>query len=71
MVFQDGQKLKAIYFADDAQICAGEVTSITVVMQLGQMAPVPWFLVTNKNGARVIHNGALVDAVVFYKEGEE
>ncbi len=46
-----GQKLNAIYFDEQCRMIVGEhgCKSITVVMENGQMAGVPW-AETDKNG---------------------
>lgn len=43
--FYCGQKLKALYFTDGDDIHADDNTTITVIMETGQMAMVPWALV--------------------------
>ncbi len=53
--FKEGQEVKSITYPDDSQLCVGEfdVEKITVVMEYGQMAGVPWFAVW-KDG-KVVH----------------
>ena len=69
MVFQDGQKLKTIYLMNKKGIKVGKcrVISITVVMQLGQMGSVPWFLVTFEGHlSSEMYNAALTAGVELW-----
>lgn len=43
--FHNGQKLKALLFPDDENINASGTLTITVLMESGQMAGVPWAVV--------------------------
>ncbi len=43
--FHNGQKLKALHFADGEDIFANSGTTITVIMESGQMAGVAWAMV--------------------------
>ena len=70
IIFEQGQLLQAIYFNDDSVLEVGRehagmptVTEIMVVMENGQMAGVPWFLVTLSDGSQTKWNAAHVDGV--------
>jgi hypothetical protein len=45
--FKEGEEVSAINFPDDSQYVVGQggVERITVVMEYGQMAGVPWFAI--------------------------
>ena len=73
--FEEGDKIHAIYFPDEQQISLhteclelGRVESITVVMENGQMAAVPWFEVVYSSGHVCKYNGALVEGVCINKK---
>ncbi len=61
--FKDGQKVKSIFFSGEGVIATGKLgcKQITVVMENGQMAAVPWFLVEYDNRPPTKFNGALVE----------
>lgn len=63
--FKDGQKIKSLYLPDGHFFTSGVsgIEEIVVVMQNGQMAGVPWFLVKNDNGQESMWNGALAEGV--------
>ena len=65
--FAEGQQIKAIYFADRPEILAGTCTctEITVTMELGQMAPVPWFSVWRNDEVVSKWNAAVVVGVAY------
>jgi len=48
--FFRGQKLNAIYMTNGESVTADSNTEIEVVFENGQMAGVPWALVTNPQG---------------------
>ncbi len=50
--FSNGQSLKAIYFTDGEDVIAGDDTTITVIMENGQMLGVPWALVEGIGGVQ-------------------
>ncbi len=56
---KEGQKLDTIFFADGEDITATNGTEITVVMEYGQMAGVPWAQVREKDGCECRWNLAL------------
>ena len=62
--FFEGQELLAIWW-DDAQVDknVGGVVSITVSMESGQMAGVPWAAVLFADGRIIKHNLALASGV--------
>jgi len=70
--FTEGLNLKAIYLPHTRWIRVEDpdVLSITVVMQNGQMAHTPWFLVKFQNAESVMYNAALVAGVQLYDEGD-
>ena len=63
--FQEGQSIESIFFSDEGVIATGKYgcQSITVVMENGQMAGVPWFLVTYDDKPPQKYNAALVEGV--------
>ena len=67
--FYRGQKLKRIFWGEmflevGTRCCA----DIEVVMENGQMAGVPWALITNTDGSQCKYNLALVEGVVLLDE---
>lgn len=66
--FRNGMKLKAIHFTDDTDIYANDSTQITVVMEAGQMALVPWAIVNDGNR---IHQWNLAHVLGVELEAEE
>jgi hypothetical protein len=71
--FQDGQKLKAIHFNDEEFISTGsaECMAIEIVMENGQMAGVPWALVTSTDGTQNKWNLAMCQGVTLPPEVED
>lgn len=69
--FCDGQKLKRLVFSNNEVLVIGAgpvgdcITDIRVSMENGQIAPVPWFVVTWNSGKTQKWNGALVEGVTF------
>ena len=70
--FQQDQPIKAIFFQDEGVLRIGEneCKSITVCMENGQMAGVPWFEVIKKNGEITKWNGALIEGVELISNKE-
>lgn len=72
--FYEGQKLKAIFFDDDDESVFDSTTdnikSITVVMENGQMAPVPWALVVDADNRETKWNIALLAGVELMEEDD-
>ena len=63
-----GTKLKSVYWANgDFTVDKSDVESITVSMEAGQMAMVPWALVKYA-GERHLVNLALGEGVILEKE---
>jgi len=63
---KEGAKLKAIWFPDDSEYTVGKnVEDITVVMEKGQMAEVPWLLVKVNETTTVQINAANVTGVTL------
>jgi len=61
-----GTKLKSILFSDSSEYTVGKsCIDITVVMEHGQMAYVPWFLVKVNDDITVQVNAAQVKSVVL------
>ena len=63
--FYVGQEIQSIFWHPDGEVKVGRmgVEKITVVMESGQCAPVPWFAVW-KNGKIVSkYNAAVVEGV--------
>lgn len=50
--FKRDQKLKALHFTDGEDIFADSKTTITVVMENGQMVGVPWAVVDDGTSVR-------------------
>ena len=71
MIMQEGLLIERIVFPPTSEgisvIVTGEndVNKITVSMQNGQMAPVPWFEVLYKDGKTQLWNGALVEGITL------
>lgn len=68
--FYDGQEIQSIFHLDDEITNVNDMTikRITVVMENGQMAGVPWFQVEYVNGVKRKFNGAHVEGVDVYQE---
>jgi len=63
-IFEQGQRVTAIFFNDEQLHRVGETCeSIIVSMENGQMAEVPWFVVTDNIGKATMWNGALLEGV--------
>ncbi|MCP5080006.1 MAG: hypothetical protein GY951_18420 [Psychromonas sp.] len=67
MKFKDGEEVQGICFSDDSIIKVGEgpCDNITVSMENGQMAEVPWFEVWVDGKVISKWNGAQIDGVLF------
>ena len=65
MEFKQGQELQSIFFEPQSQIVVDSYgcKSITVSMENGQMAGVPWAYVVNENGEETKWNLALASGV--------
>ena len=63
--FKLNQELKQIFWGEGESICVGRngCKSIVVCMENGQMAGVPWAVVTNDNGKVFKYNLALCEGV--------
>lgn len=63
--FKLGQEVQALYFKDGSECIAGQlgVEKITVVMENGQMAGVPWFAVWENGKVTNKWNGANLEGV--------
>jgi len=63
--FQEGQLIESIFFSDKGVIAIGKYgcQSIKVVMENGQRAAVPWFLVKYDDKPPQKYNAALVEGV--------
>ena len=63
--FQEGMQVKSIYWDDGPGFIVGQLDckQITVIMENGQMAGVPWFLVEFEDKPTQKINGALVEGV--------
>lgn len=72
--FFDGEYVHAIYFppaqdgAESYTVGRGGVEKITVVMEKGQMAKVPWFAIWERGKITSKHNGALIESVLYKQE---
>ena len=67
---KNGDKLKQIFWEGDARVLVGEggCESITVVMENGQMAGVPWAEAHFKEAELTRYNLALCEGVMFLAE---
>lgn len=67
--FTQGQKIKAIFWANGEQLISGEGTTqeIEIVMENGQMVGVPWARAIHKDGRIFKHNLALVESVETFE----
>lgn len=63
--FYEGDHVKVIYWPDGSMVRVGQngVEKITVVMECGQMAGVPWFAVWKDGKIVYKHNGAMLESV--------
>ena len=64
--FKDGQEVRTIFWADSVgglQAGRNGITRITVVMENGQMAGVPWFAAWKGDTIAFKYNGAMVEGV--------
>lgn len=63
--FQEDGEVKAIFWPGDGIIKCGEhgVEKITVIMENGQMAGVPWFAVWKEGKILAKYNGAHLEGV--------
>lgn len=63
--FKEGQDVHALFWQNDSSIMVGEdgVERITVSMEYGQMAGVPWFIVWRNGKMESKHNAAYVESV--------
>jgi len=65
--FYVGQEVKSIFWHQDGQITVGRngVEKITVVMENGQCAPVPWFAVWKNGLIDGKYNAAMLEGVLL------
>ena len=63
--FEEGDEVQALYWRGDKQVVVGcnGVEKIAIVMEDGEMAGVPWFVVWKNGKIAAKHNGALVESV--------
>jgi len=63
--FYEGQEVAAIFWCSDEiiRVGTGQCDKITVVMEAGQMAAVPWFAVWYKGNIVSKWNAALMEGV--------
>lgn len=63
--FEEGDEVQALYWRGDERVVVGcnGVEKITVVMENGQMAGVPWFAVWKNGKIAMKHNGVFVESV--------
>ena len=72
--FKEGQdNIKAIWYVDGScvKVADNGVDKISVIIENGQMAGVPWFGVWNKGVLKSKHNGAHIACVEFFQTMEE
>ncbi|MCH8135851.1 MAG: hypothetical protein IIB77_07730 [Proteobacteria bacterium] len=65
---KEGVVLAAIFWSEGGELTAGsgENKSITVRMQNGQMASVPWAEVIHTDGRKTLYNLALAEGVTVH-----
>jgi len=65
--FKEGQEVLGIVYPDDSEINIkyDHVDKITVVLEYGQMAGVPWFAVWKNGKITSKHNGAFLACVTL------
>ena len=65
--FKDGQEVQGIFWPNEGWCKVGQngVEKITVVMECGQMARVPWFAVWINGKINDKYNGAMLEGVSF------
>ena len=65
--FKENQEVSGLFFPDTSQLDTKQsnVDKITVVMEYGQMAAVPWFAVWKDGKIISKHNGAHLSSVTF------
>ena len=63
--FKDGTKLRGLIWNDRAEITEGEGAQIEVIMVAGQMAYVPWALVTYSDSSKAMWNLAHVSGILL------
>ena len=65
--FETGQTFKVITLESGSQYVVGEgefqADRIVCIMENGEMASVPWFIVTNKDGHEMKINGRYVESI--------
>lgn len=63
-IFKEGHHLNAVFFPNEVSHQVGiTCKSITVSMENGQMAEVPWFEIVDNNDVITLWNAALVEGV--------
>ena len=68
--FFEGQELRAVYYPtpnDIYFVVGGKIEKITVVMESGQMAGVPWFAVWENGKIATKCNSVFVSHVEYIK----
>ena len=65
--FKQGQEVKSIYWPEGGESTVGKggIERITVVMENGQMAGVPWFAVWKEGKIVSKFNGAMLEGVTL------
>ena len=65
--FKEGQEVKSLWWPNEGNLTVGQnsVEKITVVMENGQMAGVPWFAVWKDGKVASKYNGALLEGVLL------
>ena len=63
--FKEGEEIKCIFWPDGEKCKVGSngVERITVVMEYGQMAEVPWFAVWKDGKVKAKYNGAMLEGI--------
>lgn len=65
--FKEGQEVKELVYPDESSLSTKQsyIDKITVVMEYGQMAAVPWFAVWQDGKIISKHNGAHLACVTL------
>ena len=69
-LLKEGRKLLSIFWSDESvcRVGVAGVTEITISMEYGQMAKVPWALVKATDKPDAYYNLATTDGVLFLDE---
>ena len=65
--FEEGQKVESVFWSDGEykKVGTNKCKRITVVMENGQLAGVPWFLAEFEDSPDQKYNGAMLEGVTL------